>query len=172
MDRFKTVGEEIIYAQGLVVSINNGDLAMLKHIAEANPRKRVRICAHPDIDDTLHEMFIVHKQGNYVPPHRHKGKSESFHIVEGTAEIILFNESGMPSRKLIMGNKIRDGFIYYRLAPDVFHTVIPVSDYVIFHEVTNGPFRREETEFASWAPSEDEPHKHAAYLARIRREVQ
>ena len=62
MDRFKTVGEEIIYAQGLVVSINNGDLAMLKHIAEANPRKRVRICAHPDIDDTLHASGLLAHQ--------------------------------------------------------------------------------------------------------------
>jgi cupin fold WbuC family metalloprotein len=172
MSQFKRTSEEIIYAQGPVVSINHSDLAMLKRLADENPRKRVRICAHPDTDDALHEMVIVHKQGNYIPPHCHKGKSESFHIIEGKAEIILFTESGTPTQKLVMNARNGDGTIFYRLQPNIYHTLIPVSEYVIFHEVTNGPFKREETEFATWAPCEDEPHKHVAYIDKIRAAVQ
>ena len=45
---------------------------------------------------------------------------------------------------------------YHRLADAWFHTVIPTSEMVVFHETTNGPFRRQDTIFAPWSPPEDD----------------
>ena len=44
----------------------------------------------------------------------------------------------------------------YRLSTPEYHTVLPKTKYVVFHEVTNGPFRREDTVFGEWAPDEGE----------------
>jgi hypothetical protein len=34
-----------------------------------------------------------------------------------------------------------------------------MSEFVVFHETTNGPFRREDMQFAVWAPGEDAPRE-------------
>jgi hypothetical protein len=44
------------------------------------------------------------------------------------------------------------------------------TPYVVFHETTNGPFDRAETEFAPWAPAEGEPEA-AAFTESVRRRI-
>ena len=39
-------------------------------------------------------MFIFHRKGTYVRHHKHLSKAESFHLVEGEADILLFDEQG------------------------------------------------------------------------------
>ena len=43
---------------------------------------------------------------------------------------------------------------FYRLMEPCFHTVLVNTPHALFHETTNGPFDRGDTEFAAWAPAE------------------
>ena len=154
MIHFSEVDEEVLYTTESVTTLNKADIDYLKSRSSANKRKRIRLCAHPDVNDHLHEMLIVHQAGNYIPPHKHPGKSESFHMVEGLLKIVLFDDDGTIADIIKLDSKGKDGSFYYRLSKSMYHTVIPESDIVVFHEVTNGPFRREDLVIPKWAPDD------------------
>jgi cupin fold WbuC family metalloprotein len=67
-------------------------------------------------------------------------------------DVFIFNDSGEIIQKIEMGNYDSRKSFCYRLSSAKYHTVLPKTKFVVFHEVTNGPFRREETIFSAWAP--------------------
>src|SRR5438105_3076541 len=85
---------EVYYSESPTVTVAARDIAELRRIANANPRLRSRLCAHPQPGATLHEMLIVHHRDVYVRPHMHVGKSESLHLIEGSVMVVLFNDAG------------------------------------------------------------------------------
>ncbi len=163
----RQVNDEVWYVDGRVKRVSRADLDWLKARAAEAPRRRARLCAHPDVDAPLHEMLIVHERGAYVRPHRHATKSESFHLFEGALTVVLFDEVGAPVDHVPMAADRPGAAVYYRLEPGAYHTVVVHSPWVVFHEVTDGPFRREATEFASWAPDEDAPPADRAAYVRM-----
>jgi len=167
----KEISEEILYSCDLVTKIDLAAIKLLKTRAAGNRRKRVRICAHPDVGDALHEMLIVHTKGAYVRPHKHQNKSESFHIIEGKLAVIIFNEDGSVGEVIKMAGPESNEVFYYRLSASYFHTVIPLSDFVVFHETTNGPFKREETLFPVWAPPEEDTEASKRFLQNLMAKV-
>src|SRR5262249_16382642 len=108
--------------------------------------------------------LIVLLKGSYIRPHKHWGKSESFHLMQGTAGGLFFTEQGEGEKKLTLSRGIAGTPFYYRIGRPAFHSQVVLSEHVIFHEVTKGPFRREETLFAPWAPA-DNSAECAGYLA-------
>jgi cupin fold WbuC family metalloprotein len=158
------MNEEVLVAEGPVVELTAADVAELKQRAAANPRRRVRICAHPNTGDALHEMLIVLMTDAYIRPHTHPGKSESVHVLEGEADLVLFTGDGAVRSVVPLGPYDSTRRFFYRVEEPVFHTLLVRSTFLVMHEVTNGPFRREETVFAPWAPSEDDPATAVEYL--------
>ena len=63
--RLKRVNEEVFYTYSDKVKLDYQVIKGLIDKAGSNRRKRARICMHPDIDHSLHEMIIVHKKSNY-----------------------------------------------------------------------------------------------------------
>jgi len=163
----KEFNEEVVYTTEDVTKVNHDDIAFLKNKAALNSRKRIRLCTHPGVTDTLHEMLIVHMKGAYVRPHKHITKSESFHIIEGELKVVVFNETGGVTEVIPMANYGSEKPFYYRLAKGIYHTVIPETEFVVFHETTNGPFVREDAEFALWAPDEDNEQGQKVYLSEL-----
>jgi cupin fold WbuC family metalloprotein len=100
-------------------------------------------------------MLIIHARDAYVRPHKHIGKSESFHVVEGEADIIIFNQQGDIKEVVSMGDYSSGKNFYYRITDALYHTVMITSEILVFHESTNGPFVRSDTIFAPWSPEED-----------------
>ena len=167
-----TGNPEVLYPdEGGVVTVDAGTVADLKHGALKTARRRIRLCTHPDIDDRLHEMIIIHEKGTYVRPHKHPGKSESFHVIEGEVDVVIFDESGNVARVIPMGEYGSGRMFYYRMAEPLFHTLVIHSDVLVFHETTNGPFQRDATVFAAWAPEEAEADKVKSFLARMNEAV-
>jgi len=168
---FSEFNEEVLYTTEPVTRLDRADIDFLKERSKKNKRKRVRLCAHLDAENALHEMMIVHHAGNYIPPHKHPGKSESFHMIEGVLKIVLFDDDGSILEVIKLDAGGMEGSFYYRLSNSFYHTVIPVSDIVVFHEITNGPFRREDMIFAEWAPDEeassDTIRSYSAELSRL-----
>jgi cupin fold WbuC family metalloprotein len=146
---------EVLYPEEDVVTVTAADLDELKKLALQNPRQRVRLCAHRSPQDNLHEMFIVHTPDCYVRPHKHLGKAESMAVLEGEVDVVLFNEDGSIRQIIQMGAPGSGKIFYQRLSDPIFHTLIIRTPFLVFHESTEGPFRRESTIFPKWAPAEE-----------------
>jgi cupin fold WbuC family metalloprotein len=163
----RKVNDEVFIALDPIVQIGGEEIAFLKRQARANSRGRARICAHKANDDALHEMVIAIAAESYIHPHRHLGKSESFHIVEGEVDIVVFDEGGKIVDIIDMGTVGSGRKFYYRLSESVFHTLLIRTDFLVVHEVTNGPFLRDKTVLAPFAPSESEPGAARDYMAMV-----
>jgi cupin fold WbuC family metalloprotein len=162
---------EVIYGKEMVIKVAFDDTKWLKDKAGQNERKRIRLCAHGSIDDAVHEMIIVHARGTYVRPHKHLGKSESFHIIEGKADVVLFDDIGNIIDVIKMGNYETGMIYFYRISNPVFHTLLIHSEVLVFHETTSGPFDRSDTVFASWSPEEGKKKACAVFMSHLTRQT-
>ena len=172
MMRFREHNAEVLYAEDPVVQVDREDVEFLVSRASQNTRKRIRLCAHRSVNDKLHEMLIVHARDCYVRPHKHTAKSESFHIISGVVDIVLFDEAAKIIEVVPMGDYSTGRKFFYRLADPYYHTLLIQSDFVIFHEITNGPFDRADTIFAPWAPLETDAAAVDAFMKELARTVE
>jgi cupin fold WbuC family metalloprotein len=172
----REVSPELLVADDDVVALDAADVESLKRRAASVPLKRSRVCAHGSSEDPLHEMLIVLDRATYVRPHKHKGKSESFHVVEGAADVVLFDDDGAVEDVIELGDYRSGRSFFYRLNVAAFHTVVVRTDTFTIHETTNGPFRADDAVYAAWAPESTDDAARTAYLAdldvRIREHLQ
>lgn len=170
--RTKVVSEEILYPDERIVIVAGDDVDTLKQAAGRTVRERARLCTHQDAADLLHEMLIVHTRDTYIRPHRQPaGRSESLHMIEGELDVVLFNDDGTVMTVMVMGEFRSGKPFYYRVAESLYHTLFIRSAAAVFHEITNGPFRPGNTEFASWAPAETDADAVRAFQADLERRV-
>jgi cupin fold WbuC family metalloprotein len=163
--------KEVLYSNDATSLASKIDVDFLKKKALLNSRKRIRSCFHKDQADSLHEMFIIHDKHTYVRPHKHPGKSESTHIIEGLVDIVLFDDDGKINQVINMGNYESGKTFYFRMTEPVYHTLLIRSEFLIFHEITNGPFDKSATLFAPWAPKEDDINLTADFLANLNEKI-
>jgi cupin fold WbuC family metalloprotein len=156
----------VLVADAPLSHIGAADIAMLKERAAKNPRQRMRICAHRSSDDRLHEMLIVLTGKTYIRPHKHLNKSESFHLIEGEADAIFFDDAGKVTETIKLGPGRQ---FFYRIEEPRFHTLLIRSDFLVFHETTNGPFNRADTLFAPWSPEETDLAGAQRFMESLRR---
>jgi cupin fold WbuC family metalloprotein len=135
-----------------VIVVDEGWIERVKNVARAEPLRRARLNLHHSEDEAVQEMLIAFCGDSLSPPHRHIGKSESLHAVEGRALIVFFDDEGAITRDLVIGAAGTGLPVLYRLAAPHWHTVIPLDDIVVIHEVATGPFRREQGAAPLWAP--------------------
>ncbi|MBU1910629.1 MAG: WbuC family cupin fold metalloprotein, partial [Verrucomicrobia bacterium] len=83
--------DEVLYPGEAPVVLDRAFVEWLKQQADRNPRRRIRLCAHQDPNDLIHEMLIVHAQMTYIRPHKHLTRIESFHVIEGEADVVMFD---------------------------------------------------------------------------------
>ena len=138
------------------VELDSSILKELCSLAEGTTRGRIRLCAHTENDEQVHEMFIVHPQDAYIQPHKHLGKSESLLILSGETDYFIFDDDGAILRKIVMGDYQSEKCFFFRLQEPLFHSMIIRSKTLVFLEITKGPFDREDTVYAEWAPSFDD----------------
>ena len=164
---FRKQSEEVFFATASIVRVGKAQISSLKESARTNARHRVRLCTHPGTTDRLHEMMIIHCKDTYVRPHKHANKSESFHVIEGFVDVVLFDDAGEILKVISMGDYPSGKMFYCRLSEPFYHTLMIRSQMLIFHEITNGPFKREETLFAPWAPQENETSRIMGFLDQL-----
>lgn len=145
------VNEEVFIAQDEIVRFGSKEIKFIKECALKNHRGRARICAHKKTDDTLHEMLIGIRADSYIRPHKHEKKVESFHLVEGAADIVILNDVGDVTDVIELSP---ERSFFYRLAQPRYHTLLINSPVLVIHEVTNGPFDQTQSNLASFSPPE------------------
>jgi len=162
---------EVFLAEGPIATIGAEEIEVLRQAVRNTPKRRVRINAHPGSDDELHEMIIAIEPGSYIRPHKHPGKSEAFHIIEGQVDIVVFSEAGEVERIVSLAAKGGRHPFYYRMSTPHFHTLIIRSDLLVVHEITNGPFLPTGTIYAAFAPEEGDTASAAIFQANLVKRV-
>ncbi|MAF95239.1 MAG: cupin [Rhodospirillaceae bacterium] len=167
MQDIREESEEVLYTTADIATAGDADIAALKERAARNPRKRCRLCTHSDSLAELHGMLIVHGRDAYVRPHRHAGKAETLHVIEGTAVLVVFDGDGAITRAEALAPVGSGRSFYYRMPEGVFHSLLITSDWLVFYESTTGPFDRTKTENAPWSPEDGDDDDVKDYMARL-----
>jgi len=150
------INPEVYVSSQSFFQLDKKKIDSLINKAKLTPRNRVRFCSHSSSDESVHEMFIVHPRGAYVRPHKHLNKPESMLIIEGKVDFFIFDDDGNIKEKVCMG-EYNSGLSFYnstRLSD--FHSMVIHSEWLVFLEVTKGPFNSEDTIFAEWSPKDGE----------------
>ncbi len=110
-------------------------------------------------------MVIVQYAGLYCRPHKHPGKGEALHIIEGRLGFITFDDDG----GIIKASDLHpEGALMARCGPDQWHMVLPLSERVIYHESKAGQYLAEgDSVFADWAPVAEQGASVTAYTSVI-----
>jgi cupin fold WbuC family metalloprotein len=167
MKGWRKINSAVYYTASATDGLDDEAVRFLQGELPASPLRRTRVCTHSDPDDLLHEMMIVLDRSGYVRPHRHPGKAESLHVLEGHAKLVLFDDDGS-LRKIVSLRPYGEGGVwYYRIADPVFHTLLIESESFTFHETTTGPFSADSSEFASWAPAPEDLTAADAYVKTL-----
>ena len=126
-----------------VFILKNEIIEKLKKIAIKHPLKRARLCLHENLENKVHEMIIVaHKDGK-IEPHKHpSSKPESYHVLEGELKVSIFDDDGSVKQTYFLKEDSHPKM--YRIKGNVWHQPVPVTDWVVYHEVATGPFIKEE----------------------------
>ena len=167
MTEFDSISPEVFVVKKKLISMGDKEVEFIKSKAIKSPRKRARICAHQSNSDALHEMFIAISSKSYIRPHKHFEKSESFHIIEGGVDVIIFDEYGEINDVIKLGEKASGRNYYYKLSESKFHTLIIHSDILVMHEITNGPFEQDQSVYASFSPEEDDAEAVIQYIETL-----
>lgn len=132
-------------------------------MAMGSELKRARFCLHSSTEDSVQEMIIAIARDSHLPPHCHPRKSESLHVIRGRLGLVIFDGDGEVKKRLTLSAEDAHAPAFYRIGRGVWHGVFALSELVVIHEVTAGPFNRDASQTPSWAPqTEDE-------IARYRR---
>ncbi len=148
----------VLHNSAEVYVLDSQKIAELKDIALAHPLKRSRVCLHGGPDRPVQEMIIVAHRATLIEAHRHPGnKPESYHLLEGRLQVKIFAEDGTVLRSIELSDSSHP--CLYRIQGGIWHQPIPLSEWVVYHEVFTGPFDKEtDVIYASWEQSGQSAH--------------
>ena len=125
---------------------------------------------HSGPEDNPHRFLNVLLKGTYIRPHRHLDppKPEAFLVLEGAADVIVFDDNGNITDRYRLGSETPEGRLWgVDIEPGVWHTILPRSERAVCFEVKPGPWQpATDKEFAAWAPDENDPGA-AAYCKAL-----
>lgn len=154
ISRQKKQSEEVYHAIDGQFALVGSDIKDLVGYAKNNKRQRVRFCVHTSPIEMVHQMFIVHPGHAYVRPHKHVSRSESMLVLEGVVDYVKLDEFGEIKEVTQMGDYASGNPFFNSIAQNEFHTLVIRSSWLVFMEVTQGPFKKDDTVFGDWSPLE------------------
>lgn len=169
--KYKTINEAVLYNEDAICTLTKGDLAELSDLGLATKEQRTRLCVHESAESLVHEMFIIHTSDTYVRPHRHRTKSESFQVLEGSASLVLFDDEGAIQRVVTLGDLASGDTFYFKMPARVWHMLVIHSKVLVFKEVTQGPFDADDCEFPEWAPLGRHCDEVPEYITQIQTQI-
>jgi len=159
--------DQALFNTEAVCVVGPAEISEVKHRALTAPHGRYRICLHVDPSEPVQEMVIAFRRGSYGRPHRHP-VSASYVALEGKAEILIFEDDGSLARRVRLMPTDQGSAQCVRLAPGVWHTLMPRTRMVVVFETLASAFDpATSNEWAPFAPGEDEPGAGNAWLDRL-----
>lgn len=151
VETFRKESDEVYYTRDRLCALKWDVIEFLKQRALENERRRCRLCTHESVDDPFQEMIVAHHRDSNFMPHRYGDRTQSFKVLEGAADVVLFDESGEITH--VFGAGGDDGAFYFRI-PAVYYMFLVKAEWFIFLEATADPFDRSLVDWAPWAASE------------------
>ena len=125
-----------------IFSINTEIINQLLELATHDQANNIRICIHKNEEALFQQMLIYERKGIYYPPHIHTNRSETHIVLKGSLELFILDKNGAVLETHI--NSENDSNITTVSSP-IPHLTRPISEFVIYLEIKNGPH----TPFAS-----------------------
>ena len=150
---------EVIKNNEELLFINNELVDQIIGEAKQSQRHMARLLMHFDHEDPVQEMLIAMGRDCAVMPNRSPGRSESLQVVKGELLLIVFDDNGNVLKRIEMGPYGSDKTFLYRLSSTPWHTMIPLSNIVVVHEVIEGPFVNSSDPLPDWIPGDSESLK-------------
>ena len=141
-------------------SLGKDEIDNLKEKTKNSPRNRFRICLHNDPIHLTQEMIMCFYGFSYFQPHKHeKHKSESYHMIEGALDLYLLDDNGKIINVIKLASSDNDynekRQKIYRLSSPIYHLMIPLTKWTIFHEISTGPYEKNNATYAPFAPTDN-----------------
>jgi len=152
MNKFKEISDEVSVQTSDLSELNKINIQHLIQKAENIESKKYRLCIHENSREPVHEMFIIHPKNMYVRPHKHINKSESMLVLSGEADYIIYDNKGKIIDIIPLGDYNSDKRFYINIKKSLYHSIKINSEWLVFLEITKGPFNRADTIFPIWAP--------------------
>ena len=133
------ISDGVFRVDGPILSLTGDMIDTLLLECSTSSKKRARINFHPCDNSNVHEMIVALHRSTQIEPHRHLNKSESFHVIQGQLSVALLKEQTFDPLKIIHLSAGKPN-CFYRLNAPFYHLVVPMSEFVIMHETTEGPF--------------------------------
>ena len=147
------------------VRVDHQLLMELKEIARGIGDRNVRLCLHESPEAAFHQMIILEHRGKYYRPHKHLTKGEAYHLIEGEMAVFVFDEDGRVADACRLDPR---GNFLYRVGPNMYHGVMPLTALVLYHESKPGPFLGDaDSVYPSWAPEASDTDGIAEYTQRV-----
>jgi cupin fold WbuC family metalloprotein len=135
------------YTKGYPTIVNKKTILELENFWFTE-KKDIRLCLHANNSALAHDMLILQSKETYCRPHYHEGKGECFHINKGVANVVLFSGDGLNHQNY----EITEGELF-RIPPSSIHAIYSKSDYCIYHESKEGPFKPDnDSIYPEWSP--------------------
>jgi cupin fold WbuC family metalloprotein len=163
--QLKRVNDEVFYYDAKFKRLDHKSFEFLLDKSSENKRRRCRICTHNAPDSNLHEMFIMHRYGNYVPVHKHLKSEESSLVLKGEGALICYEDNGDVADVIYLNADATQGCNYLRVPAEQYHSLYIHSDIFYFKETIEGPFSRENYQEATWTPKEDDTKGVSDFIA-------
>lgn len=167
----KILAPGVFVCDRLPTTLSVHDIDWLVEAARATPLQRARICIHQDPQATVHEMLIAVTAHSYIRPHRHINKGESFLVLRGEADVVLFHDDGSIKATIALAPPGNGSAFYLKLEQDDFHTLALRTSDLVFMETTRGPFDRQSTQMAPFSPPEDAPEQAQTYMNELQAQL-
>ncbi len=135
--------------------IQDEDLQQLTSVAKSSLRLRSHLNIHPKESDAIQRLCLAMQPGTYVRPHRHPeaGKWELFVVIQGAADVLLFQANGQLSDRIPIADTAANRIV--EIPEQTWHAVIAKQENTILFEVKPGPYTPlDDKHFADWAPPE------------------
>jgi cupin fold WbuC family metalloprotein len=139
-----------LFFLGEVFVLDEQKIIELKSIALKHPLKRARFCLHESQESSVQEMVIVAHRESNIEAHKHPiNKPESYHIIDGQLSVNIFSPDGEVIKNIILSDHSHPKM--YRINGDIWHQPVPVSEWVVYHEVFTGPFDKNfDVKYNAW----------------------
>ena len=148
IENFSKINDVVFRSERSVVSLQMSQLDPIIEAAKISQLKRARLCCHSASEDRLQEMFIVLCKGVDIEESVHIKKDESLTVVNGSGHYDFPNEDASLRESIKLSEyQNTNGCFFTRINRFVPHKIIVDSDYLIIHEATTGPFKREDTSY-------------------------
>jgi cupin fold WbuC family metalloprotein len=139
-DGLKQKSEFVYYLYANKQIINEQLISQIKEKMIAENKLQFRICLHESDDEKIQSMIIFYRKGFFLDFIWQDTGIVQYTHLEGKGEIICLNSLGQET-KIISSNYNP----IIKLKASQTRKIIPKSDFWIFSEVAEGPFKAENT---------------------------